>query len=97
MMLHRAIDVDLVEAAHQLVLQFVTEEAEPLGFFGHLAFADLTSRTQSDDARNVKRAGAHAALVAATIHLGRDLHTRIPAPNVNGSHSLRTIQLLLGQ
>src|SRR6478672_3587942 len=97
MMLHRAIDVNLVEATHQLVLQFVAEEAEPLRFFGHLAFADLASRTQSDDARDIKRAGAHAALVAATIHLGRDLHTGIPAANVKGSHSLRSIQLVSGQ
>jgi len=53
-----------------------------LRFLGHLCFRQRAGFAQPDDSRNVQRAGTHAALVPAAVHLRRDLHARIPPPNV---------------
>ena len=49
---------------------------------------------QADDARHVQRARAHAALVAAAVHLRGQLHARILAPHVERADALRAVHLV---
>ena len=41
-----------------------------------------------------KRAGTHAALVAAAIHMGDNLHARILAPDIQRADAFRAVNLV---
>ena len=69
--LHRAVDVNLVELAHDAVVQ--TSRAGPpdaQDSFGISSLRDGASLAEADDAGNIQRAGTHAALVAAAVDDG---------------------------
>src|SRR5688572_2075378 len=93
-MLHRAVDIQLVEPGVQLLVQFVAQLAQPLAFGRHLEPADLRGLAEPDDAGDVQRARPHAALVAATVDLLGQQHARIPPAHVEGAHTLRTVHLV---
>jgi hypothetical protein len=59
--------------------------------------ADLAGRAQADDAGDVERAGAHAALVAAAVNLLGKLHARVAAANIQRAHALRPVDLVAGE
>ena len=59
-----------------LLLRRLAQAAKVRRFGVHLGESDLASFAEADDSRNVKRAGTHAALVAAAIDLSSDLHGR---------------------
>ena len=60
----------------------------------HLLPAQLRGLAEADDARDVQRAGAHAALVAAAVDDRRQQHARIPAPHVERADALRPVHLV---
>ena len=67
-MLHRAVDIDLVEPAHDAVFQAVAKSCQVLGFLGHFFPGKLARFSQTDNAGNIQRAGTHATLVTTTIN-----------------------------
>src|SRR5579864_5223229 len=95
-MVHRAVDVDLVQLAHDAVAQTVAQTCELTGLLRHFFLSNGTRLAQTDDAGDVERAGAHAALVAAAIDDGGNLHARILAANIERAHALGTVHLVAG-
>src|SRR3974390_1471181 len=74
----------------------VSEAAQVGGFGVHLLHSDFAGLAETHDSGHVQRAGTHAALVAATVDLRGDLHTRIAAANVESANALGTVELMPG-
>jgi len=62
----------------------------------HLFLRDGTRLAQADDARNIERAGAHAAFVSAAVNQRHQLHARILAAHIERACAFRTIQFVSG-
>src|SRR5688500_10442521 len=69
---------------------------EAMTFALHLALGDLTRLPEADDAGDVERPTAHPALMAAAVHLRRQLDPRVPPPHVKRADTLRTVNLVAG-
>ncbi len=95
-MLHGAIDIHLVKAAHDAVFQTVSQARHFAGFLRHLFVRDVARLAEADDARNIERSGAHAALVPAAVNLRHQLHPRILAAHIQRARAFRSIQLVPG-
>src|SRR5262245_26180741 len=93
-MLHRTVDEGLVEFRLEALLEPVAEREQALRLFRHFLLRDFTSLAEADDSRNVQRAGAHAAFVAAAVDDGRELNTRIAAANVQSTDALRSVSFM---
>ena len=82
----------------QLVLQLVAQVRQARRTPPAISLlADRARLAEADDARNVQRAGAHAALVAAAVHLRGELHARILAPDVERADALGSVDLVAGE
>src|ERR1700687_2865262 len=95
-MLPRAIDVALIQTTQDALTQTVTQARQLAGFLSHLFLRDRAGLAQANDSRDVQRAGAHAALVAAAVDAWRKLHARIFAPHIQRAHALRSVHLVTG-
>jgi hypothetical protein len=69
-----AVDVALVELGEELVLEPVAQGLHPRDSSRHSFIQDLAGLAEAHDARDVERARAHAALVAAAVHLRGEPH-----------------------
>src|SRR6185312_8010773 len=94
--LPRAVEIDFVELGFQLVAQLVAQVLQALRLLRHFALRNGAGFAKSDDARDIQSSGTHAALVAAAIHLRRQLHARGLAADVEGAGALRSIELMGG-
>src|SRR5580704_2876134 len=92
--LNRAVDVDLIELGFQTLFQAVAQSAEPRTLCLHFLLTEFTGFAQADDARHVERPGTHAALVAAAIDDGRELHARVAAANIQRANALGTVNFV---
>ena len=86
--------IDFIEAGFELALQLVAQVAQALRLFRHLALADCAGFAEADDSGDVQRAGTHAALVSAAIHLRGDLYARIFAPHIECADALRPVHFM---
>src|ERR1700722_12680745 len=93
-MLHRTVDIDLIEAAHDAVAQAVALTGEVAGFLQHFVLRDGASFTQAHDAGDVQRARTHAALVAATIEERGKPQTRILVAHVQSSYTFGPVDFV---
>ena len=93
-MLHRSVDVQLVEILVQLLVQIIAQAAQPLAFGRHVLPAQLGGLAESDDAGHVQRPRTHAALVAAAVDDRRQQHARIAAADVERADALRAVHLV---
>ena len=71
----------------------VAQHPDPLVLGRHLQLRDPERLAHADDLVRGQRAGAHAALVAAAVHLGLDAHARL-APHEERAHALRAVGLV---
>ena len=69
------------------------ERLQPCGFLGHAFARDLGGFAHAHDLVRGERTGAHAALVAAPVHLGFQAHTRL-APHVQRADTLGAVHLV---
>src|SRR5580700_404911 len=95
-MLHGAVDVSFVETVHDAVSQAIAQAGQLNCFARHFFGRDGTGFAQANDAGDVKRAGAHAALVAAAVDDGGNLYPRILAANIQGADAFGAIHLMGG-
>ncbi len=65
-------------------------------FLRHLFLREGARFAQAYDAGNVERSRAHAALMAAAVDDGRDLHARILASNVESADAFWPVKLVSG-
>ncbi len=61
---------------------------------GHFLLAEFAGLAEADDAGDVQSAGTHAALVAAAVNDGGELHARILAANVESADALGAVDLV---
>src|SRR5579863_1526994 len=94
--LNRAVDKDFVKLGFETGPKAVAELGQANRLFRHFFLGDFTGRTQTDNAGDVQRAGAHAAFVATAVNDGGKLNARIAAANVERADSLRSINLVRG-
>src|SRR5471030_2838554 len=97
MVLHVAVDDGVVESGLELFAQVVAQLLLALAFGFHLVHADFAGCAEADDAGDVERAGAHAALVAAAVNLLRDLNAGVTAANVERADSLGAVNFVAGE
>src|SRR5579872_1979100 len=95
-MVHGTVDVDLIQFAHDAVAQTIAQPRELTGLLWHFFLSDGACLAKTDDARNIQRARAHTALVAAAIDDGGNLHARILAANIERAHALGAIHFVAG-
>src|SRR5579863_61483 len=95
-MLHGAVDVDLVEFAHDAVAETIAETAQLLGLAGHFFGRDGASFAQADNAGDIQRSGAHAALMAAAIDNGGNLNAGIFSADVQRADALGPVHFVAG-
>src|SRR5579872_3189802 len=93
-MLHRTVDVNFVQSAHDFVAKPVAEPCQVASFLSHLFRSDRTSLAQTDNSGHVEGSRTHATLVAAAVDNGRNLNTRILAPNIQRPHTLRAVHFV---
>src|SRR5580692_4757612 len=93
-MIPRAVDVGLVEAVHNAITQAIAQASETAGFLCHFFLRESTGFAEADDTRNIERAGAHAALVAAAVNAGGNLHARIFAAHIQSADALGPIHFV---
>src|SRR5207245_9572866 len=63
---------------------------------GHFLLGELTGLTEADDSGDIQRAGTHTALVAGAVDNGGELNARVATANIEGTDSLRPINLVAG-
>src|SRR5262249_35955391 len=81
--LHRmAVQVHLVELAHDALAQALAEPEQALVLALHHLAADLHRLPETDDARDVERARTEAALLAAAVELRAQPHAWIARADV---------------
>src|SRR5258708_14335256 len=95
-MLHGTIYKDLVELGFEARTQPVAQRAHLLGLLRHFLLGQFAGLAEADDAGDIQRAGTHTALVAAAIDNGGKLNARVAAANIEGTDSLRPIDLVAG-
>src|SRR5208282_4139983 len=95
-MFHGAIDVDLVEPAHDAVFQTVSQARHFAGFLWHLFLRNGAGLAEAGDTGNIERPRAHSAFVAAAVNLRHQLHPRILAAHLQRARAFRPIQLVPG-
>src|SRR5271170_6491575 len=95
-MFHGAVDVDLVEPAHDAVFQPVAQARHFDGFLRHLFLRQGTRLAEAGDAGNVEGSGAHAALVPTAVNQRHDLHARILATHEERARAFRPVELVPG-
>src|SRR5258708_6874612 len=93
-MLHGAVDVSLIQAAHDAVAQTIAQARQLHRFARQLFRSDGTGFAQADDAGDIQRPGAHAALVAAAVNDGGNLHPRIFAANIQSADTLGPVHFV---
>jgi len=93
-MLHAAVDINLVELRGDLLAQILAQGEQALGLLAHLLLRNFAGHAQTNNARNVQRPAAHAALVTASVHLRHQLHPRIAPPNVQRANALGPVNLV---
>src|SRR5579872_246296 len=62
----------------------------------HFLRREGTGFSEADDTRHIQRSRSHAALVAAAIDNGGNLHARILAANIQRAHTLGAIHFVAG-
>ncbi len=62
--------------------------------FSSISRGNLRRLSEADDARNVQRAGPHAALVAAAVDDRRQLHARIAPADVQRADAFGPVNLV---
>src|SRR5258705_8362956 len=95
-MLRGTIDKDLVELGFEARTQPVTQRAHLLGLLRHFLLGQFAGLAEADDTGNIQRAGTHTALVAAAIDNGGKLNAWVATANIEGTDSLRPIDLVAG-
>src|SRR5215469_15499826 len=95
-MLHGAVDIDLVEPAHDAVPQAIAQYREANAFLRHFLVSQGASLAESDDAGDVQRPRTHAALMAAAVNDGRNLYPRILAADIERTHTLGSVHFVRG-
>src|SRR5215469_17283256 len=93
-MLHAAINEHFIQPAHDAVFEPVSQTGEPLHLDWHVFMGHGACLAQTNDSGNVESAGTHAALVAAAVNDGGNLHARILATNVESPDTFRSIHLV---
>src|SRR5208282_6045252 len=93
-MFERAVDENLVELGFQALFEAVAESAQSNGLFFHFLLAELACFAEANDAGHVEGAGTHAALVAAAVNDGGELHTGVAAANIQRANALGAVNLV---
>src|SRR6185369_11664273 len=93
-MFHGPVDVDLVEAAHDLVFQAVTKSGKLAAFLCHVFGSNRARFPQTNDSGYVQGSGTHAPLVAAAVDDGRNLHARVLATHIERADTFRAVNLV---
>src|SRR6185369_960652 len=91
-----AVDVNLIQLRHDLLAEAIAHRLHLLHFVRQFQAGDFARCAESDDSWHVQRAGAHAALMSATIDLGDELDTRVATTNVESADALRSVNLVSG-
>src|SRR5688500_10261959 len=89
--------MNAVEAGAQALEQAVAQRRQPRRLGGHLRPADRGGAAETDDPRDVERAGAEALLVAAAVDLAAERDLRLPAADEQRARTLRTVVLVPGE
>ncbi len=98
MVLHVAVDVDVVERAFELLLEVVAELDAGARLRTAISWpADFAGFAEADDAGDVEGSGAHAALVASAVDLLGDLHARVAAADVERADALGAVDFVRGE
>jgi len=84
-----AVERHLVEALEELRAQAFAQGQDARALGGHFRLRDREGRAHSDDSRHVQRSRAHAALLAAAVHLRGDADARVLRADVERADAPR--------
>src|SRR5262249_19134213 len=93
--LERAVDEDLVDTALDAAEQLVAKPQEARRLLDHLETGELDRLAEANDTKNVERARAHAALVAAAVDDRVDADARL-ATHPERADALEPVDLVRG-
>ena len=83
-----------LEARGKLALELAAQAEQTLALGVHLVQRELARLAEADDSRDIQRARAHAALVAAAVQQRLEAHARVAAAHIEGAHALRAVHLV---
>src|SRR5204862_5352452 len=83
-----------IELCGDRALELVTQRTQPDGFLRHHLAGDFARLAETDDSRDVQRAGAKATLLATALDHGRQPYTRVLRAHVKRPRSLRPVNLV---
>src|SRR6266566_5771845 len=92
--LYRTVDVYLVQAVHNTVLQAIAQASHATRFLLQFFPGDCAGLAQAHNPRHIQRARPHAALVTTTINDRANLNPWILAPHVQCTHTFWTVELV---
>src|ERR1022692_4337434 len=87
-MLHRSVDVGLIQTVHDAVAQAIAQARQTAGFLRHFFLRDSAGLAQAHDTGNVQGPRAHATLVVTAVDEGGKLDARIFAADGPGAGPL---------